>query len=121
VDSERNEKMNESNERTGTGKEAMKKLREARRDIIESVARRVKDQKEAVDAIRVQLEDGGQTVPELAEHTGMEPSRVLWLVAALKKYGEIVEGEKDGSYFRYESVGYAADAPSDVDPSKRKG
>jgi hypothetical protein len=25
----------------------------------------------------------------------------MWIVATLKKYGEIAEGEKDGGYFRY--------------------
>jgi|WetSurMetagenome_2_1015567.scaffolds.fasta_scaffold120726_3 hypothetical protein len=110
--------MSESNQSTGpTRKEALKKLREARREIIESVARRVKDQKKAVSAIQVQLKEGGQTVPQLAEHTGMESSRVLWLVATLKKYGEIVEGDKDGGYFRYEAVENAVDASSEVDPS----
>jgi hypothetical protein len=31
----------------------------------------------------------------------MNTSEAMWIVAALKKYGEIAEGEKDGGYFRY--------------------
>jgi DNA-binding transcriptional ArsR family regulator len=115
--SERNDQMNELSESNSpTRKEAMKKLREARRGIIEQVARRVKDRKKAMDAIRDRLREGGQTVPELAEQTGMDSSTVLWLVATLKKYGEIVEAEKDGSYFRYEAVRALSEAPSEEAP-----
>jgi DNA-binding IclR family transcriptional regulator len=41
------------------------------------------------------------TVPEIAAATGLPVSEVLWYVATLKKYGEILEGPKAGSYFRY--------------------
>lgn len=102
-------------------KEAMKTLREIRRDIIQAAAQRVKNQKREMDAIREALQSGGRTVPELAEQTGMDPSAVLWFVATLKKYGEIVEGEKDGSYFRYELVRSAAETPAPGAPSAEKG
>ncbi len=102
-------------------KEAMKTLREARRDIIQAAALRVKNQKREMDAIREALHDGGRTVPELAGQTGMDSSTVLWFVATLKKYGEIVEGEKDGSYFRYELVRHAVETHASGAPSAEKG
>jgi hypothetical protein len=37
----------------------------------------------------------------VAEGTGMPSCKVLWYIATLKKYGEVLEGEKVGSYFRY--------------------
>jgi len=40
-------------------------------------------------------------VPEIAAATDLLVSEVLWYVASLKKYGEILEGSKDGSYYRY--------------------
>ncbi len=114
--------MNETSESTAEPrKEAMKRLREARRDIIQSVAQRVKNQKKEADAIREVLKTGGLTVPELAEQTGIDPSAVLWLVATLKKYGEIVEGEKDGSYFRYEAVQPSVETSAHDAPSTAKG
>jgi DNA-binding IclR family transcriptional regulator len=64
----------------------------------------VKEQKKAIDAVKEQLKEGAMTVPELAEGAGMSTAEAMWYVAALKKYGEIAEGEKDGSYFRYELV-----------------
>jgi len=82
-------------------KEAIKKLRESRKHTIKATSARVKEHKKAVHAIKEQLRDEARTVPEIARATGMESSEVLWLIATLKKYGEIIEGEKDGNYFRY--------------------
>jgi hypothetical protein len=40
-------------------------------------------------------------VPEISQATGIPSDRVLWYLATLKKYGGIIEGEKDSGYFRY--------------------
>ena len=82
-------------------KEAMKKLRESRKDIIKATSARVKENKKAVKAIKEQLRAEARTVPEIAEATSIASADVLWFVATLKKYGEVVEGDKDGGYFRY--------------------
>mgnify|MGYP003565601841 CR=1 FL=1 len=92
--------MEVSEERTGK-KEAMKKLRESRKLIIKETSARVKENRKAIKAIKEQVQDEGRTVPEIAEATGLASSEVLWFIATLKKYGEIVEGDKDGGYFRY--------------------
>ena len=92
--------MSEAAEKTEK-KEAMKKLRECRKDIIKATATRVKENRKAVKAIKEQLRDEARTVPEIAEATGLASSEVLWFIATLKKYGEILEGDKDGGYFRY--------------------
>ena len=82
-------------------KEAMKKLRESRKPIIKATSARVKENRKAVKAIKEQLQDEARTVPEIAEATGLASAEVLWFIATLKKYGEILEGDKDGGYFRY--------------------
>ncbi len=82
-------------------KEALKKLRAARKEWIVKATARVRIQKKALKAIKAHLEKGAGTVPEVADATGMPADEVLWYLAALKKYGQIVEGEKDGEYFRY--------------------
>jgi biotin operon repressor len=82
-------------------KKAMKKLRASRKDIIKATSARVKRNRKAVKAIKEQLQDEARTVPEIAEATGLASAEVLWFIATLKKYGEIVEGDKDGGYFRY--------------------
>jgi hypothetical protein len=86
-------------------KEVLKKLREVRRDTVKTVTLRVKEQQRSVRAIKGWLADGAATVPEISEATGIEAAEVLWYVATLKNYGEIIEGPKDGDYFRYQLVG----------------
>ena len=82
-------------------KEALKKLKAARKEQIAAAAGRMKEQRQAVKAIKERLEGAELTVPEIAAATGLLVSEVLWYVASLKKYGEILEGSKDGSYYRY--------------------
>jgi len=61
-------------------KEAMKRLRKERKEMIAAAAAKVKAQNKAVRAIMEQLRE-------------------------VKKYGKVLEGEKDGSYFRYQAAG----------------
>jgi hypothetical protein len=89
-------------EKNAFSKEAMKKLRESRKAFIMAATTKMKAQKKMIQAIRACLKDGPQTVPSIAEATGAGTAETLWYVAALKKYGEIREAEKDGAYFKYE-------------------
>jgi hypothetical protein len=93
--------MEQSEQASKERKQAMKKLREERAKTIAEAVNRMKEQKHAVKLIKKQLSDGGKTVPEVAEITGMGSPDVLWYVTAMKKYGEIVEGAKDDGYFIY--------------------
>jgi hypothetical protein len=86
-------------------KEAMKKLRESRKVFIKAASAKMKSQKKVIGAIKDQLKDGARTVPEIAAATGTSTAETLWFVATLKKYGEIKEAEKDGSYFKYALTG----------------
>jgi len=94
-------------------KEALKRLREARKQTIERAVRSMKAHRKAIDTVKHKLAEGGRTVPELAELTGISTADAMWYVATLKKYGAVAEGEKDGSYFRYELVGDAVESASD--------
>jgi hypothetical protein len=85
-------------------KEAMKALRKARKQQIAAASAKMKEQKKAITVIREALGDVGATVPLVAEQTAMPSAEVFWYLATMKKYGEIVEGEKDGGYFRYKLV-----------------
>ena len=98
--------MSEASKEKPEKKVAMRKLRESRKDSIKATSARVKENRKAVKAIKEQLRDEARTVPEIAEATGLASAEVLWFMATLKKYGDIVEGDKDGGYFRY----YLADA-----------
>ena len=96
---------------------ALKKLKAARKEQIAAATARMKEQRRAVKAIRKHLEGAELTVPEIAAATGLPVSEVLWYVASLKKYGEILEGPKDGSYYRYR-LGQAPAPEADADPAE---
>jgi transcriptional regulator with XRE-family HTH domain len=94
--------MCEKGDKRQMRKELLKDLREARKQSIEKLSRRIGEQKKTIGAIMGQLEQSPKTVPEIASALGASSSQIMWWIAALKKFGEVVEGEKDGSYFRYE-------------------
>ncbi len=98
-------------------KEALKKLKAARKEQIAATTARMKKQRQAVKAIKEHLEGAELTVPEIAVATGLPMSEVLWYVASLKKYGEILEGPKDGSYYRYR-LGQAPAPEAEADPAE---
>ena len=93
--------MSQTEKQKKEQKAAMKRLRQERKQKIKDIAATVKTQKEAVKAIKEQLQNHGGTVPQIARETGISADKVLWYIAALKKYGEISEAEKDGGYFQY--------------------
>jgi DNA-directed RNA polymerase sigma subunit (sigma70/sigma32) len=67
-------------------KEAMKKLREDRKEWITKASTIVKEQKTILKAIKGHLENQPATVPEISKATGIPSDRVLWYLATLKKY-----------------------------------
>ena len=87
----------------------MKRLREERKISIQQVAAMVKIQKKELASLKDHLSGDGATAPEIAEAIGMEVSRVVWYLATMKCYGEIVEGAKVDSYFKYKLVGKEID------------
>jgi len=93
--------MTEDSPEKEARKEAMKALRKARKKQIAGASAKMKEQKKAIKAIREALGGDGATVPAVVEQTGMPSAEVFWYLATMKKYGEVLEGDKDGGYFRY--------------------
>jgi hypothetical protein len=93
--------MSDSQKEAESRKVALKKLIAARRPQMIAATARMKEQRRALKAIKEHLAGAELTVPEIAAATGLPVSEVLWYVATLKKYGEILEGTKAGSYYRY--------------------
>ena len=89
--------MNETNE-----KEALKQLREARRETVAKARQTIKTQNRDFKQIRDFLQQGARTVPEIAAAVGMSTSQVMQYVAGMKKYGLLVEGAKQDDYYTYE-------------------
>jgi predicted transcriptional regulator len=96
--------MNKTEE-SADRKAAMKALRQERKAWIKAAAANVKAHNSALGAIRAELKDTPRTVPEIADGTGLSTSKVMWYVASMKKFGEILEADQDDSYFRYQLAG----------------
>ncbi len=96
--------MTDSDREKQEKKKAMQQLRRERKDSIQKIAAKVKAQKKELKAIREQVLGDGATAPEIAEALAINVSQVIWYLATLKQYGEVVEGAKDGGYFRYKLV-----------------
>ena len=79
----------------------LKALRESRKEIVLRVRSLVKEQSHIEKQIALALKDGPKTVPEISHETGLPTETVLWVLMALKKYGEITEGQQKDSYFTY--------------------
>jgi predicted transcriptional regulator len=92
-------------EQKNTDKEALKKLREERKTSIEKARQTIKDQNRVIKSIKELIKTEGKTVPEIAQASQISTSRALWYIMALKKYGLVAEGAKDGSYFKYQLAG----------------
>ena len=85
-------------------KEALKQLRENRRFYIERAKKTIKEQNQVMTAVKTRLKTGAATVPAIAADLKMESARVLVIISALRKYGEVAEGAKDGAYFTYQLI-----------------
>jgi predicted transcriptional regulator len=82
--------------------DSIKAVKESRKEIVERVRFRVREQNRVEQQIAHALKGGPRTVPEISRETGLPAERVFWYLMALKKYGKVVEGAKKDSYFAYE-------------------
>jgi predicted Rossmann fold nucleotide-binding protein DprA/Smf involved in DNA uptake len=89
-------------------KAMLERLRAERAALVEAASGKNQLRRAARRKIRAELSKGPATVPTVAASTGLATSEVLWHVAAMRKYGELVEDQKDGDYFTYRLVGETA-------------
>jgi DNA-directed RNA polymerase specialized sigma subunit len=82
-------------------KETLQALRKERKHFIERARKSIKENNKVLKSIREQITAQPRTVPEIAQALAMDTAEVLRFISALKKYGEVMEGPKNGDYFRY--------------------
>jgi predicted Rossmann fold nucleotide-binding protein DprA/Smf involved in DNA uptake len=82
--------------------ELLKRLRTQHAAAVERTQALLKEQKKTQHELLAALKDKPKTVPELAAATGLPSDRVMWFVAALKKYGIVAENGMSGDYPLYE-------------------
>ena len=85
----------------------LKKLRDERGAAVGAAIERNKLHQAVRKEVRVALAGGPSTVPALAAATGVPTQDVLWHVAAMRKYGDLVEAGVDGDYCTYSLVAKA--------------
>ncbi|MEN8245712.1 MAG: winged helix-turn-helix domain-containing protein [Thermodesulfobacteriota bacterium] len=83
-------------------KAALKALRQERSASVAAARQSIKAHKQMIKKVKEQIKDEGRTIPEIAKAIDVPASQVLVFVSTLKKYGEVVEGAKDGDYFKYQ-------------------
>ena len=80
----------------------LKRLRAVHADSVEQTQALFREQKQLQQAICKFIGDTPKTVPEIAAEIGRPPHEILWFVAALKKYGIVIEAGMRGDYPLYQ-------------------
>ncbi len=96
--------MTQTSEQRQALKETLKRLRGEREAVVQAVTEHNKRHQAERKKIRAALTEGPATVPALAAACELPSSQVLWHIAAMRKYGELVESAQEGEYFTYELV-----------------
>lgn len=81
--------------------EMLKQLREAHATTVERTQVLLREQKQIQREISKAMQENPKTVPELAAAISRPAHEVLWHLAALKKYGIVVEAGMSGDYVLY--------------------
>jgi predicted Rossmann fold nucleotide-binding protein DprA/Smf involved in DNA uptake len=104
---------NTSDERTPRARSPIQILRERRGGVPKQLVARQREQlavrRKLVDA----LQSGPKTVPELARQTELPRHEVFWHLMAMRKYGQVAEGEELDQFFSYALV----QGPQTTEPS----
>ncbi len=94
--------MSDAGVKTPTRGERLKQLRQEHASAVERTQALFRAQKQLQQAICQYLCDAPRTVPEVAAAVGKPTHETLWFIAALKKYGIVVEKGMDGDYPLYQ-------------------
>jgi len=85
----------------------LKHLREVHAVSVERTQALLREQRHVQQAICQFVREDPKTVPEIAAEIGKPTHEVLWFVAALKKYGIVVEAGMCGDYPLYKRASEA--------------
>ena len=81
--------------------EMLADLRKQRREEVDHAQALLKEQQGIRKTIGRTLQGEPKTIPQIAQNTGIPPHEVLWHIAAMKKYGQVVENGLDEDYEYY--------------------
>ena len=84
--------------------ELLKQMRAKHAASVERAQALLKEQKRMQQELCALMREKPRTIPELAAATNLPAPKVLWFVAALKKYGVVVENGMCGDYPLYQKA-----------------
>jgi predicted Rossmann fold nucleotide-binding protein DprA/Smf involved in DNA uptake len=86
--------------------EMLASLRKQRHDKVEQAQNMLKDQQSVRKTITRAMQGEPKTIPQIAQSTGIPAHEVLWHMAVMKKYGQVVENglDEDYEYYLYSLV-----------------
>jgi hypothetical protein len=92
-----------SKEKAKKRTEMLADLRNQHRERVKQAQALLKEQQTARKALGRAMQGEPKSIPQLAEASSLPTHQVLWHVAAMKKYGEIVEAgmDEDSVYYLY--------------------
>ena len=85
--------------------EVLKQLRTQHAQSVECTQALLKEQKRMQQELCTLFRERPRTVPEVAQATGLPTEKVLWFLAAMRKYGIVVEAGMCGDYPLYQKAG----------------
>lgn len=85
----------------------LRKVREENKKCVEKATAGWKASNAVRKEITGVMKGAPRTVPEIAQLSGVPAHDVLWHVTAMKKFGQVVEVEQEGGYYRYQLAGKA--------------
>ena len=96
--------MTQGTRASSASKEELRRFRSARADAVRAAVDAHKARLATRTRIRKELAKGPATVPAVASACSLPTREVMWHVAAMRKYGELVEDAQEGSYLTYRLV-----------------
>jgi predicted Rossmann fold nucleotide-binding protein DprA/Smf involved in DNA uptake len=84
--------------------ELLKQMRAKHVGSVERAQALLKEQKRMQQELCALMREKPRTIPELAAATSLPAPKVLWFIAALKKYGVVVENGMCGDYPLYQKA-----------------
>lgn len=94
--------MNDQKKENLSRGELLKRLRQTHSTTVSQAQALLREQKQMQTAICQFIRDTPKTVPEIAAEIGKPTHEVSWFVAALRKYGIVVENGMCGDYPLYQ-------------------
>jgi predicted transcriptional regulator len=84
--------------------EMLKLLRKEHAESVQRTQALFRDQRQMQQSISKFINENPKTIPEIAAEIGKPAHEVLWFVAAMRKYGLVVEAGMEGDYPLYQTV-----------------